>query len=319
MTLADWVSETRERIDEYGLVNGGSTAVEAFWEGGLARIGEHVYNYGTPIWDREWDVLLVLDTCRPDVLGEVADDYEYLPAEPPTHVSAASASVEWVEKNLCDDSYARKRRETAYVTANLFSENVDPGELALVDEVWTYGWSDDYLTTPPDVVADRAIAVGREHDPDRMIVHLMQPHAPYRELLERYPEWFNAPNRDEGDDPSHPAWALWERLRHGEIGREEVWAAYRDNLRWVLDDAVTPILSNLDADRVVITADHAESFGERGVYAHPPYVPLRILKEVPWVVTSAEDTGEYEPTVEPEATAVEGDDLEDRLAALGYK
>jgi hypothetical protein len=319
MTFADWVAETRERIDEYGVVNGGSTAVEAFWEGALARVGEHVYNYGTPVWDREWDVLLVLDTCRPDVLGEVAGGYDYLPTDVPTHTSAASASVEWVEKNFLDDRYARERRQTAYVTGNLFSENVDPDEVAVLDEVWTYGWSNEVLTTPPEVMADRAIAVGREHDPEKMVVHFMQPHAPYRTLLERHPEWFNAPNREEGEDPSHPAWVLWERLRHGEISREEVWAAYRDNLHWVLEDGVNLLLKNLDADRVVVTSDHGESFGEGGIYAHPPYVPLPVLKKVPWVETTAEDRRSYEPRVEPETTTVEGDELEDRLQALGYK
>jgi hypothetical protein len=320
MTLQDWVDESRERIDEHGLVEGSIEAGKAFWTGAFCRFGEHVWNYGDTIFEHgEWDVLLVLDTCRPDVLEEVAADYDYLPADVPTRTSAASASIEWVDKNLRNDEYAAELAETAYVTGNLFSENIEDGTLLMNDEVWQYGWSNEVYTTPPEVLADRAIDVHRSHDPDRMIVHFMQPHAPYRTLIDRYPDWFNPPNPEDDDDPSHPAWQLWENLRHGVISHEEVWEAYRDNLRWVLDDGVDLILENVDADRVAITADHAEAFGEWGLYAHPPYAPAPVLKNVPWVVTSAEDTGSYEPTVEAETPDVEEDELNERLRALGYK
>ncbi|MFC7080229.1 hypothetical protein [Halorussus caseinilyticus] len=317
MTLQDWIDESKERIDEHGLLNGGQGSAKAFWEGALCRVG-HRWNYGTHIFEHDWDVLLVLDTCRPDVLEDVAHEYEYVPRDVPSETSIGSASIEWVKKNFTNDDYAEELSETAYVTSNLFSEHIDPDDLYLLDEVWRYGWNDDDCTTPPEVVADRAIDVMREHDPERMVVHLMQPHAPYRSMLEEFPEWRVQPGPGE-DDPSHPAREMWEDLRHGVISRQEIWQAYRDNLRWVLDDGVDLMLNNMDADDVVITADHGESFGEWGVYAHPPYCPVPVLKNVPWVHTSATDSGEYTPDIEPDETALAEDEVEDRLEALGYK
>jgi len=33
---------------------------------------------GTPIYEREWDVLVVLDACRLDLMEGVADEYEFI-------------------------------------------------------------------------------------------------------------------------------------------------------------------------------------------------------------------------------------------------
>lgn len=334
MTLKDWIDESQDRIDEYGWRNGGAEAAKAFLTGVLTRIGQE-WNYGTSIYEKDWDVLLVLDTCRPDVLEEVAPEYEFLPSNVPTMNSLGSASPEWLAKNFSPEyapEYMDEVENTAYITANLFSDGLepehvfddatfDPGRFLLCDEVWQYGWDDEYDTTPPDAMADRAISVMREQNPDRLIVHFMQPHTPYRMLYDKYPEWFDSTHGGDEDDAPHRRdrdWRLWQRLRHDVISREEVWEAYRDNLRWVLDEGVTPVLENVDAETVAITADHGEAFGEWGLYAHPHHVPAPVLKRVPWVTTTATDTGSYEPTLEPEIGNVSNDEITDRLAALGY-
>ena len=38
----------------------------------LQAVGRRL-NYGTNVYDREWDVLVVLDACRADLLESVAD------------------------------------------------------------------------------------------------------------------------------------------------------------------------------------------------------------------------------------------------------
>lgn len=58
--------------------------------GSLARISI-LGNPGTPVWDRDWDVLLILDACRLDLLEEVVDDYPFLGVVR-THDSVASKS-----------------------------------------------------------------------------------------------------------------------------------------------------------------------------------------------------------------------------------
>lgn len=317
MTLQDWFNESTERIDEYGLVTGGWGSAEAFWEGALCSVGRH-WNYGNHIFERDWDMLIVLDTCRPDVLEEISSDYEYIPQDVPTEVSIASASIEWVKKNFVDGQYPDELAETAYVTANLFSEHIDDDDISLLDEVWRYGWDDDVATTPPEVVADRAIDVMRKNDPERLIVHLMQPHTPYRSMLDEFDGWRARPGHSD-DYATHPAREMWEQLRHGEVSRKQLWEGYRDNLRWVLNDAVDLLLNNVDADRVVLTADHGEAFGEWGIYNHPPYCPVPVLKNVPWVHTSATDSGEYVPKVQPNDSALTNQEVGERLEALGYK
>jgi hypothetical protein len=80
-------------------------------------------------------------------------------------------------------------------------------------------------------------------------------------------------------------------------------------------DEVELLLSNLDADRVAISADHGELLGEFGLAGHPDGFPFSPVKRVPWVDTSATDTGTHRPAVE------RGDDeasVEDHLRDLGY-
>jgi len=103
-------------------------------------------------------------------------------------------------------------------------------------------------------------------------------------------------------------------LKSGKIPRKRVWDAYIDNLRLVLDD-VEIVLENLDAERVTITADHGEAFGEWGQYSHLSASPLPVVKKVPWVETSASDTNTHTPAAETTETTT---DIEDHLADLGY-
>ena len=319
MTLADWIEESRFKIEQYGAVRGVRSAAYDFWGGaarrgartlGLDRRGEHVY-------EADWDVLLLLDTCRPDVLGEVADDYDYLPDDDPvpTRYSLGSTSWEWLEKTFVDD-YRAELAETAYVCANGFSKEfgdafpADPEWFGLLDEVWRYGWDDDRGICPPSTVTDRAVAVSREYDFDRLIVHYMQPHAPYRSL--------DAVGRASEEDRDGNRRSVWDLLQMGDLDRATAWDAYRDNLRWVLDEGVSPLLSNVDADRVVISSDHGEAFGEWGFYGHYRHVPVDALRVVPWVETTATDEGTLTPSVEPEQVELTTDTVDERLAALGY-
>jgi arylsulfatase A-like enzyme len=157
-------------------------------------------------------------------------------------------------------------------------------------------------------MTDRAIEVGRDHDPERMVVHYLQPHHPF------IPD----PELDPGqsiENFNEEAWDdIWDRLRHGEVSKERVWNAYRENLRYVLAD-VELLLENVDAETVVITSDHGNAFGEWGIYGHPNGSLHPAVKHVPWAVTNAADTGEYDPDVERESSEAS---VEERLDGLGY-
>ncbi|QHS18264.1 hypothetical protein GWK26_02825 [haloarchaeon 3A1-DGR] len=163
-------------------------------------------------------------------------------------------------------------------------------------------------------MTDRGIAVSRDHDFDRVILHYLQPHPPYvanaladdRELEHHERDW-------------------WGYL--GETGDyETIWDTYLDELRYVLDD-VELLLENVDAETVAISADHGEAFGEYWEYGHHTGSINPYVRKVPWVETTATDERTHTPNTEPPAQQTDQNDgeaadeesTEDRLEALGYK
>lgn len=261
------------------------------------------------IWG-DWDVCIVLDACRPDLLTAVTDEYGFLPRQIPTVRSVGSTSTEWIEANF-DPEYRRYLRDTAYITGNPYTDQYpELAELSLLDEVWRYAWDVDSGTQPPRPLTDRAITVWREQSPERLIVHYMQPHFPSipdsldsKIDLESFgEEWTNS---------------VWDQLAAGELSDERIWEAYLENCRYVLNE-VELLLDNLDAARVVITADHGNAFGEWGHYGHPGDSPVPWLQHVPWVETTGTDQGTHVPDTYTSENCVETT-VSDRLSALGYR
>jgi hypothetical protein len=273
-------------------------------------------SYGTPVYEADWDLLVVLDGCRPDALRAVADDYDFLDTVE-TRRSVGSCSSEWLTETFGDDRVRAAVAETAMVTGNTWTDRyLDADAFAALDEVWKYAWDDEQGTIPPRAITDRAIAQARDRSPDHLVVHYMQPHHPF----------IADPIDGDGGlvrDGSHSNTANpWVLLRQDEIGVDRVWDAYRATLRYVLDE-VAVLCENLDG-RVAITADHGNLFGEWGLYGHPMETPVPALLRVPWAATTASDQRSREPTLEPpESLPVErvyGDDAAtDQLDALGYR
>lgn len=294
---------------------------QAWWAIGMSR-----YPIGTNVYDREWDALILLDTCRIDALREVAPEYDFLAEHDiGALTSRGSTSKEWVANTFTMEHVDEVRR-TACVSANAFMEHVladrnypyedyssrllnwqpvAPGDFLVLDQPWQYVPEKDkpFVHTPATHITDRAIATGREYNADRLLVHYSEPHDPYTATARRE-------NRELYEYEDSP----FEYLRNGG-DFERVWDAYLDNLRDVLDE-VSVLLDNLDAERVVISADHGEAFGEFGIYHHPMGVLHPNIRRVPWAISSANDTHTYTPTVErPDEAASE---TEDHLRALGY-
>lgn len=305
MTFREWLDDARDHVRRDGWVGAKEAAYE-FYAGAARNVGKR-WNYGDCIYEREWNLLIVLDACRWDLMAEVTGEYEFVDEN--TTYSAGSSSGEWTEKNF-DEKYAEEMKRTALVTGNPYSEtHLEESDFLLLDEVWRYGFDEDVRTIPAEAMTDRAISVCREYGPERIIVHYMQPHHPFV----RKPMDKGIPRREFGSTP----WDnVWHKLRKGEVDREAVWEGYLDNLRYVLDH-VEILLENVNADSAVITSDHGNLLGEFGLYAHPDYVPLPALKRVPWCETTADDTGAYEPDEWTEES--HGISVEEQLRHLGYK
>jgi hypothetical protein len=304
MDVSGWAAESVARIRTDG-VDGVRESVRPVYNKalqGVASLGEP----GMPVYEREWDLLVVVDACRLDLMREVAPAYDFV-TDVRAMRSLDSTTALWMRKNFVPD-YTREMAGTAYVCANPFSaEELDAGSFRALDEVWRDVWSEPG-TVPPEAVTDRSIRAARERDPERLIVHYMQPHCPF---LPR-PELTRGKRRDRFGNQD---WRdVWEKLRDGDLDRDEVWAGYRENLECALDE-VGVLLQNVDADTAVVTSDHGNALGECFVYGHPPTMPQDCLRVVPWVETTATDEGTREPATHTSDQAL---NREEQLAALGY-
>lgn len=199
---------------------------------------------------------------------------------------------------------------TAYITGNPYSdEYVDRGQFAILDEVWRYAWDDDLGTIPARPITDRAVDTARKVNPDRMLVHYMQPHFP--SVPDPIGSEINIETFGENWE------SVWGDLEAGNISSDRVWESYRANLKYVLED-VELLLKNVDGDPVIISADHGNAFGEYGHYGHPPRSPIPTLRQVPWVRTTAQDTGSHVPSTQQEEAVTNATDVSNRLQDLGY-
>lgn len=303
------------------------------------RIPSTVYNMkrgiGTNVFTKDWDLLVILDCCRVDALRELAPEYDFI-GEVGTLRSVGGSTPEWTSKTFSPE-YRDEIRRTGYVSgtaqlrailkedmpanSSVFSghlaykllqyyDTVDISDLAYVDYAFEYDLPEDSIKqhpkgkTPPRYITDRGVTAAREQDLDRLILHYMQPHGPFSA---------NAIAEDR-DLLQHEVRPLRYLRDAGDM--ETVWEAYLDEIRFALDE-VEIALNNIDAEKVIITADHGEAFGEYGLYGHTIGSLHPQVRTVPWAETTATDSGTYTPMIEAKREADES--TEEILEALGYK
>jgi hypothetical protein len=321
-SLREWLVEHREQIASdsvRGLMHAAFTAYLGIWYTLTSR-----WPLGTHVYDEEWDLLVILDACRVDVLKNVADDYDFIDTVD-SRWSVGSHSHEWLTQTFSED-YAEEIADTAYISGNghtheTFVEREYPpdeivpfcwpnwrtvgtADFGQLDMIWETAHQDE-LGVPPRAVTDRTVEVARESDYDRVIAHYMQPHIPYI-----------AGALAENRSPTNVEAKGWKLLESGEADHEKVWQLYEKNLRLVLDE-VELLLENVDAENVVVTSDHGNAFGECTIHGHPEGILLPCVKTVPWVETSAKDTRGFSPSGEY-LDDVERTDIDDHLQDLGY-
>jgi hypothetical protein len=306
MEARQFFIDSKERIGRDGLEGVSDTfyaLYEVFWH----RIASRAYDSGVNIYDRDWDVLVVLDACRADLMASVAHEYEFI-KEVGFVRSTGSATEQWLHNTFTPARYPEMARTTCVTGSPQTNGRLKASDFALLDEVWRYGWDERSKTVPAEPITDRAITHWRSNDCERMIVHYMQPHFPSVPRPTLQSETQSARPDSKWDLP-------WTRLRKGDLSRDIVWKAYRENLEYVLE-SVELLVNSIDVDRVVITADHGNSFGSWGLYGHPQ-APIPVLRDVPWCELTARDTSGYEPTTEPDRDAPRPE-VESMLRDLGY-
>jgi len=280
----------------------------------------------TCLMDEAWDYLIILDACRHDFFAEVYG--EYLEGKLEKRDSPGTATVDWRDKAL-----AGRYDDVVYVSSNPYINSVMPvkgylgtDHFADVYDVWSTSWDEKRGTVLPASVTSAALLALRDHPEKRVIVHYLQPHAPYLSL-EMDSAGFPAPDLScekvltgvdaEGESAARaslfrlllgicyrtgllgesPGWKLRQWLGmepaspmdavRRRHGDEGLRSAYRENLRIALKEVQR--LVRYMAGRIIVTSDHGELLGEGGRYSHCGGSDDPCLTGIPWLVIEKEE------------------------------
>ncbi|WP_226010467.1 hypothetical protein [Halomicrobium salinisoli] len=316
--LGDWLKKSTDRVRTEGADGIYWTLMSFYGKVLMKRISENTFNYGVPIFERDWDVLVIVDACRADMMAEVSNEYPF--ASDNSIDSVASQTGVWHDRNFVD-KYRDEMKNTALITScEHASRRFSDDDFLIFDEVHSYTYDAENRVMPARPLTDRAISVGREHNPDRMIVHYKQPHFPVLPWLPEYGTKTDEKPANWDSIRQGSIIAYWPTIREGDVSLDDAWTGQKENLRFVMDE-VELLINNIDAEKLVISSDHGNAFGEYGFYGHPANIPIKALREVPWCITSASDSGEYTPANYDRSKQIENDGYtrDQILKDLGYK
>lgn len=326
MTFRDWVDETIERYRTQPATRATYGSADALLTGINRRTVDPMV--GRSIWEREdWDVLVVADAARTDMMREAITEYDELPDNADAVWSNASCSIDWINRTF--NGYPEEARRTGYVTANPFTSHdeedtrsadlsePDVGHLRLLYETEWQDVGGGIETVPPERVTDHAIDAWRRRDEldiDRLVIHYMQPHEPFRAR----PEWGGGDHvllKNLVSEGSKAGASIYPKVRAGEVPLDEFREVYLDNHHWLLEDISERLLGNIDG-RVAVTADHGNGLGDWWSWHHPPGRIAPPIRRVPWFTVDSLDG----QTVTPDVQGQDSVDAEtaDQLEALGY-
>ena len=316
-------------------------------------------NKTVKVMEERWDYLIVLDACRYDLFEKLYRNY--LPgANLSVRKSIGSATVEWRDK-----SFPEFYDSVVYVSSNPYiNSDKDIKGFCGGDhfyktiDVWKTGWDHQRGTVLPATVTLEALKAIHANPDKRIIIHYLQPHAPYLKFGSEC-RGFPIPDLQKktvlwGIDitenksirkkiyhillpimkrfkrfGNHSDWMLSQFLGlapctpmdavRRRYGNEGLLRAYQENLQEVLKE-VAVLLACLSGT-IVVTSDHGECLGEQQLYSHDLNSQHPLLRNIPWYQIQQEGKSI------PEAMLKEGMqknedasevEIENRLRDLGY-
>jgi len=265
----------------------------------------------TLLYETEWDVLIVLDACRPDMFREAAGACEVVR-------SPAVCTADWLPKV----APLLLEHDVRYFSANPVVERTASARALPLDliSIWRCGWGrwteQRVPSVHPALVNGFVLALLHEpHGPGgKLVVHYLQPHSPYIGVPPlAAARWAAGPEGLHAE--CHRLPRPDKLVESGELTWTELRLAALGNTRLVWDAArnLMGAVALLRADFVggpttfVVTADHSELIGEGGRFGHERAYGRHPLCEVPWRVETLDPRGESED----ERTSR-------KLEALGY-
>ena len=256
---------------------------------------------GISIWDVDnWDICCILDGCR-------ADSFRWFYEDSGEYWSVASTSKYWLRRTFED----RDLSSVGYISANPFAADLDPDRFGYF-HLEPVADVEEIETVAPSTLRDHAVTAWRRREElgiDRLIIHFMQPHVPFRAR----PEWFEEVYGTE-------TWGshLTYRVADGEINHADWVAAYSNNLAWVLGGGVEPLTDLVDAT-IGITADHGNAFGEWGLWGHPKGVAVPAVRKVPWHTLEGVQVRDDFVCAKLGGRTLTDQETMEQLEALGYR
>jgi hypothetical protein len=259
----------------------------------------------------DWDTLLLLDGCRYDLFESVCD----LSGSLSSVRSRGSFSEEFLSRNFVGEEL----HDTVYVTANPYTDIIEPGTFHHVVNVLDSDWDSEIGTVPPEIMRKRVQEAHEEYSEKRIIGHFMQPHYPF---LGNTAQQLEQPGVNEHKTENNRP-DIWRQLQFhfDNVTPELVWKAYQETLEIILD-TLTPWVTDIEG-KVVLSSDHGNLIGEwigpipaRG-YGHPPSVFHDALLTVPWfeLPYTNRRTTKSEPPTKHKIYSTTAEQLSD----LGYR
>jgi hypothetical protein len=151
------------------------------------------------VMQESWNHLILLDACRYDVFAQCWN--RFFPAgRLECGDSIGTATVEWRDR-----SFPNQYPDVVYVSSNPYINSRKPAlgffapdHFHAIVDVWATDWDSTAGTVYPDKVTRAALRAHRDFPDKRLIVHYIQPHAPYISQAGSLPG-FPAPNVDNGN------------------------------------------------------------------------------------------------------------------------
>lgn len=244
------------------------------------------YDEAVRVTEEDWDNLIILDACRADAFERVVDTEQF--DEYRSVPSLGSHSSEWTRQNFANKQFG----DIVYVSANPHTSMIAGNSFHSLVEMWNTDVDENTGIVPPKAMVDATRDIFEEYPNKRLIIHFMQPHAPF------------IGSDEDLDDISPPS---------------QFWKAYDENLEFVLK-YVYELLEDIPG-KTVITSDHGTMRPTHlgkvlGLEWHKPRLRNPAVSMVPWAVIENERREIVSGSTEDQSTS---ENVDERLRDLGYK
>ena len=192
-------------------------------------------------------------------------------------------------------------------------------------------WDSETQTVLPADVKKEAISAEKNNPNKRLIIHFLQPHAPFigdtaKEIRNKTGKTIGGlnPGREYTNVESQNinTTSYRDMLELDYVSEDEIVTAYRESLAEVLSH-VGELIIELEG-KTVITADHGELLGEKPNlfspihWEHPSGYRSEELCKVPWIEFDSDGRKEIIDEAPAESSEFDQREVNERLRSLGY-